>query len=144
MKIPRPDNPVLGRKSWDQSCIVMDVDGTLCPARQEGQSYLDIEPYKGIVAQMRCYRLAGFYIIIDTGRQMRTYDGNVGLINANTLPALIAWLKRHGVPYDEIHVGRPWPGPHGFNVCDQTIPPLYFQTKNPQEIEEWLASVKPL
>ena len=144
MKLPKPDGLVFGRKSWDQSCIVMDVDGTLCPARQEGQSYLDIEPYRGIVAQMRCYRMAGYYVILDTGRQMRTYDGNVGLINANTLPALIAWLKRHGVPYDEIHVGRPWPGPRGFNVCDQTVPPLYFQTKRPEEIEQWLESVKPV
>ncbi len=45
---------------------------------------------------------------------MRTYEGNVGKINVNTLPIIIDWLERHNVPYDEIYVGKPWCGHDGF------------------------------
>lgn len=131
------------RTSWDQPCIVLDVDGTLCPTRQEGQDYADLIPYGHMVAKLWEYRAQGYYIILQTGRQMRTFNGNIGRINAITLPTLVAWLQAHDIPYDEIHVGRPWPGRHGFYVCDQTVTPQTFLSRTPEEIRAWLTSQRP-
>lgn len=131
------------RASWDHPCIVLDVDGTLCPTRQEGQEYADLEPFPAMVTRLQRYRAQGYYVILQTGRQMRTYEGNVGAITAHTVPVLADWLYRHGIPYDEIHVGRPWPGRNGFYVCDQTVTPRMLLERSPEEIREWLATQRP-
>jgi capsule biosynthesis phosphatase len=109
-----------------ERCIVMDVDGTLCATRRPDQSYDDVEPIAGVIATLRDYRSQGFYVILSTSRNMNTYDGNVGLITANTAKTLMAWLDRHDVPYDELHVGKPWPGKGGFTVDDKSIRPDEF------------------
>ena len=103
--------------------IVMDLDGTLCEKKREGESYADVEPRRDVVEQVRRYKSQGFYIVIATARNMRTFDGNVGRINANTLPVILEWLKKHDVPYDEIHVGKPWQGQGGFYVDDKAVRP---------------------
>ena len=48
----------------------------------------------------------GFYIILNTSRNMRTYNGNIGLINKNT--AKVHYLEKYDIPYDEIYYGKPW------------------------------------
>src|SRR5690606_29179535 len=57
---------------------------------------------------------------------MNTYGGNVGLINANTLPIILDWLARHEVPFDEVVVGKPWCGEGGFYVDDRALRPSEF------------------
>ena len=57
---------------------------------------------------------------------MRTYSGNIGKINTNTLPIMLAWLAKHDVPYDEIYIGKPWCGTEGFYVDDKAIRPDEF------------------
>jgi capsule biosynthesis phosphatase len=104
-----------------QKCIVVDVDGTLCPIKGPGERYEDLEPYPEMVEMLERYREEGFYIILATSRNMRTYEGNMGLILANTAPVMLDWLKRHAIPYDEIHFGKPWPGKGGFYVDDKAI-----------------------
>lgn len=106
--------------------IVVDVDGTLCPKKKEGEQYIDLQPNKEIVKKLREYKKKGFYIIIDSARNMRTYQGNIGKINANTLKAMLAWLDKHQIPYDEAHMGRPWVGRKGFYIDDRTIRPSEF------------------
>nr|MBP7234731.1 capsular biosynthesis protein [Moraxella sp.] len=59
----------------------------------------------------------------NTSRNMRTYQGNIGAINKNTLPIIIDWLGRHDIPYDELYVGKPWCGFEGFYVDDKAIRP---------------------
>jgi capsule biosynthesis phosphatase len=109
-----------------QLCIVMDVDGTLCPVRQENQSYGDLEPILAIVEKLNFYRSQGFYISLYSSRNMNTYDGNVGKIAANTGKQMMEWLDRHRIPYDELHLGKPWPGRGGFYVDDKAIRPDEF------------------
>lgn len=104
----------------------MDVDGTLCPIRGKGQDYDQLEPFPDMVQQLREYRDKGFYIIMYSARNMRTHDGNVGRIVATTGKTMMAWLDRHQIPYDEIHLGKPWPGTGGFYVDDRTIRPDEF------------------
>jgi len=73
---------------------------------------------------------------------MRTYQGAVGKINANTLPVILEWLKKHDVPYDEIYVGKPWCGTEGFYVDDRAIRPREFVTLSLAEINALIESGK--
>src|SRR5688500_17239006 len=104
----------------------MDVDGTLSLPKGESQGYADVVPRAEVVAKLREYRAQGFSVILYTSRNMRTYEGNLGEINARTLPVLLDWLGKHDIPFDEIHVGKPWPGRGGFYVDDKTIRPDEF------------------
>lgn len=131
-----------GRESFAQPCIVLDIDGTLCPARFPGVEYADLEPYAPMVDRMREYKKRGYYLILITGRQMQTYEGNVGLMNAHTLPVLIEWLTRHQIPFDELYLGRPWPGKEGFYVCDRTVLPVHFLTQSAGQLQAYLERQK--
>lgn len=106
--------------------LVMDVDGTLCPVRQPNESYADLLPYPEMLAQLRDYKERGFNIILYSARNMKSYDGNVGKIVAKTGKQLMEWLDRHDIPYDELHLGKPWPGKGGFYVDDKAIRPDEF------------------
>ena len=117
-----------------ERCIVMDIDGTLCAKRKPDQSYSDVQPREDVLAALRLYRESGFYVILATSRNMNTYAGNVGLITANTAKTLLAWLDRHEVPYDELHVGKPWGGKGGFYVDDKAIRPSEFLALSYEEI----------
>ena len=123
--------------------LVIDVDGTLCPIKEPGESYSDLVPNWPVVSMLRKYREDGFYIILVTSRNMRTYDGNIGLILANTAPVLLDWLARHDIPYDEIHFGKPWPGKGGFYVDDRSIRPSEFLRLSYDEIRNLLANEQP-
>ena len=76
----------------------------------------------------------GFEIIISTSRNIRTYEGNVGKINANTLPIIIKWLDKNSVPYDEIYVGKPWCGIEGFYIDDKAVRPSELVNMSYDEI----------
>jgi capsule biosynthesis phosphatase len=121
-----------------QKCIVIDVDGTLCPIKSPAESYESLMPYPEVVERLLHYREAGFTIILTTSRNMRTYEGNVGQILARTAPVLFDWLFRNGIPYDEIHFGKPWPGKGGFYVDDRAIRPSEFRSLSYEQIEELL------
>lgn len=116
--------------------IVIDVDGTLAEHKLESGSYPELAPNKPVVEKLKEYRSQGFYIIIQSSRNMRTYNNNLGLLQANTLPTLIEWLNRHDIPFDEVHVGKPWCGFDGFYVDDRAIRPDEFVGKSFDEIRK--------
>lgn len=115
--------------------IVLDVDGTICEI-DKNKDYKDLEPIHKVVKTMRQYKADGWKIILHTSRNMNTYDGNIGLINANTSKILLNWLKTHDIPYDEIIFGKPWCGHNGFYVDDKAIRPNEFTDFTFEEIEE--------
>ena len=117
-----------------ERCIVMDVDGTLCLKKRPDQSYDEVAPNPPVVERLREYRQSGFYVILATSRNMNSYEGNVGLITANTAKVLMAWLDRHDIPYDELHVGKPWAGRDGFYVDDKAVRPDEFTRLSYEEI----------
>lgn len=117
-----------------ENALVMDLDGTLCPIKKPNQRYEDLLPCEDVLAKLLEYRAKGFYIIIQTARNMRTYDGNIGQINANTAKVVFQWLDRHNIPYDEVHFGKPWSGKGGFYVDDKAIRPDEFVTLSHEEI----------
>jgi capsule biosynthesis phosphatase len=123
----------------EEKCIVVDIDGTLCPIKPADAEYDSLSPFEPMMDKLREYRNAGYYIILYTSRNMRTYGGNMGLIMANTAKAMFTWLDRHQVPYDEIHFGKPWASRVGFYVDDRAIRPDEFMTLTPEQIDALLA-----
>lgn len=115
--------------------FVIDIDGTICPVRQVSQRYEDIVPHPPIVKRMREYKEAGARIVLYTARNMNTYNGNIGLINANTAKVLLSWLEEWDIPYDEIVYGKVWPGNNGFYVDDRTVRPDEFLNCTPGELK---------
>ncbi len=122
--------------------LIMDLDGTITSG--ESGNYSDATPRADVVEKIREYKAQGFDIVISTARNMRTYEGNVGKINVHTLPVIIAWLDKHGIPYDEIIVGKPWCGYEGFYVDDKSVRPSEFTSMSLEEINSLLAKEKVL
>ena len=126
----------------DSEVIVFDIDGTLCEELKPKQSYLDAAVNEPMVEKLKEYKKNGYYIILNTSRNMRSYEGNVGRINANTAKVLFQWLEMHDIPFDEIHYGKPWCGHNGFYVDDKAVRPDEFLKYSHEQIIELLAKKK--
>ena len=127
--------------SLDEDCdglLVVDVDGTLCDVKKDGQSYDDLAPRQEMIAKLREYRSKGYRICIFSSRNMRTHGGNIGLINKHTAPQMLRWLEKWDVPCDEIVFGKPWPRKRGFYIDDLAIRPNEFLQLSELEIQELL------
>ena len=109
-------------------CIVMDLDGCL---RDQ-----NMKPNEKVIEKLKEYVSHGYYVIIYSSKNMRTFNGNIGKINAITLPKIIDWLKNYDVPYDEVYIGKPWCGFNGFYVDDKAIRPDEFVNKSREEVYE--------
>ena len=113
-----------------------DIDGTLCPIKKKEEEYIDLVPYKDMIDKLREYKEGGAKIVLFTSRNMNSYGGNIGLINANTAKVLLKWLEKWDIPYDEIIYGKPWPGHRGFYVDDRTVRPDEFLKYSVDELDE--------
>ena len=113
--------------------LVIDLDNTI--SYTENGDYENAIPISGIIDKLYEYKENGFDIIIYSSRNMRTYEGNIGKINKNTLPIIIDWLNRNNVPYDEIYVGKPWCGDDGLYVDDRAVRPDEFKNMTYSEIK---------
>lgn len=123
--------------------FVMDIDGTICPIKRKDQEYLDLVPYPEIVEKMRMYKEGGARIVLYTSRNMNSYQGNLGLINANTAKVLLKWLEKWEIPYDEIIYGKPWSGKRGFYVDDRCVRPDEFLKYSEEEMDRICRESKP-
>lgn len=122
--------------------IVIDLDGTLT-LHDSASSYAEKMPNVAVVAKLREYAADGYVIVIHTARNMRTYDGEVGLINVHTLPVIVGWLDHHDIPYHEIIVGKPWCGPGGFYVDDRSLRPDEFARMSREEVSRLIGDEAP-
>ena len=113
-----------------------DIDGTLCPIKKKEEEYIDLVPYPEMLEKVREYKNGGAKIVLFTARNMNSYGGNLGLINANTAKVLLEWLDKWEIPYDEIIYGKPWPGHKGFYVDDRTVRPDEFLKYSVDELDE--------
>lgn len=105
--------------------IVIDIDNTICYNKLNHESYADVKPIEHIVNTLNdCYS-DNNYIILFTARGMRTYDGDIELINKHVRPELEKWLEKHGVKYDELIMGKPW-GQNVIYVDDKAMTPEDF------------------
>jgi len=119
----------------NEKVVVIDVDGTLADRRRLGESYADVNVVSSVAQKVRSLKNQGYWIILYTSRNMRTYDGNIGRIICQSAPILVDWLVRNEIPYDELHFGKPWCGHDGFYVDDRAIRPQEFVTLGLEEIE---------
>ena len=58
--------------------ICIDLDGTICEIRKEGETYSDVKVKPGAVEKIRQLRAAGHVIIINTARNMASTGHNLG------------------------------------------------------------------
>jgi capsule biosynthesis phosphatase len=117
--------------------IVVDVDDTICFTGVVGD-YAKAIPNNLLIESLRKYKELGFYIIVYTSRNMRTYKGNTGKINKHTIPVLVEWLDKYMGFYDELIIGKPWCGFEGFYIDDKAIRPREFVEYNYNQIQELL------
>jgi capsule biosynthesis phosphatase len=121
------------------NAIVIDIDGTLCEIKGPNETYSDVKPKGPVVETLKDYKRKGYRVVLYTSRNMRSFNNNTGEISAKTLPVLFDWLEKHDIPFDEIHVGKPWAGPKGFYVDDRTVRPDEFTSLTEEQINQLLA-----
>lgn len=121
-----------------EGTLVVDIDGTLCEIRAEGQSYAEVMPHQPMIDKLREYQEKGYRILLFTSRNMKTYNNNLGLINKHTVPVLLEWLAKWNVPCDEILFGKPWPRKKGFYIDDRAVRPDEFLRMSEDEIHRLL------
>ena len=121
--------------------LVVDLDDTISITK-EGD-YVNSRPVIPLIKKLREYKSQGFEIIIQSSRNMRTYESNIGKINIYTLPNIITWLQKYDVPFDEVYVGKPWCGFEGFYVDDKSIRPAEFINLSYEQIQDLLNKDKP-
>lgn len=119
--------------------LIVDLDGTLT-VDDRALPYAEKEPNLPLISKLREYAADGFVIVVQTARNMRTHNNSVGKITAHTLPIIIEWLKLHDVPYDEIHVAKPWCGSDGFYIDDRAIRPDEFVRLSLAEINDLIGA----
>jgi capsule biosynthesis phosphatase len=112
--------------------LVVDLDNTLTQGGPE--SYTDARPNFPLIEKIREYKSLGFEIVINTSRNMRSHEGNIGKINIHTLPVILEWLEKHDIPHDEVYVGKPWCGLSGFYVDDRAVRPSEFINSSYDEL----------
>ncbi len=96
-----------GFSGHQRSTLVVDIDKTICES-PAGNDYSKCKPIKNVCLKLREENEKGTYIILYTSRNVRTFKGNLGLINKYTSVVLLEWLKNNNVPYDEIYFNKPW------------------------------------
>lgn len=124
----------MNEKSMSGLSFIFDIDGTICPIKEKDERYEDLVPFKDVIQKIKLYHEQGAKIVLFTSRNMKTYSGNLGLINANTAKTLLKWLEVWDIPYDEILYGKPWPGEKGFYVDDRAVRPNEFLSCNVEEL----------
>ena len=87
--------------------LVFDIDGTICDQSLNGD-YSQSVPINDICDKLRYQNSIGTYIILYTSRNMRSFNGNIGLINKHTSLTLNNWLLKNNIPFDELYFGKPW------------------------------------
>ena len=115
-------NALLAENAWDahqRGTLVVDIDGTLCGVPVQGD-YSLAKPIEDVCNALRVAHKKGIYIVLFTARNMRTFNGSLGLINKYTAPVLMVWLAENQIPFDEIYFGKPW-GPDVGYVDDKSI-----------------------
>jgi capsule biosynthesis phosphatase len=112
--------------------LIVDLDDTI--SITINGDYINSKPIQPFIDILHKYKEQGFEIAINSSRNMRTHNSNIGKINIFTLPNIIDWLTKHNVPFDEVYIGKPWCGFEGFYIDDKSIRPSEFLNMNYDEI----------
>ena len=103
--------------SGNQRCtLVIDIDKTIC-GDPINKDYSKCVPIESVCNKIRELSNKGTYIILYTSRNVRTFKGNIGLINKYTNRVIVDWLEKNQIPFDEIYFNKPW-GKGNLNYID--------------------------
>ena len=79
--------------------LVLDIDGTITIESSYLGDYSGVKVNQKFLDKIIELKRNGFWIILYTSRNMQTYEGNVGMILANTAPILIKWLNENNISF---------------------------------------------
>jgi len=96
-----------GFSGHQRKTLVVDIDKTICESPFQ-KDYSKCKPIETFCSKLREEDNKGTYIILYTSRNVRTFKGNIGLINKYTSVVLTEWLKNNNIPFDEIYFNKPW------------------------------------
>ena len=116
--------------------IVFDLDGVICELKKPSESYSEVIPKKKVIQKMRNLKEDGHYLIIHTGRHMRTCNGDVAKVIEKIGKVTEDWLEKWQVPYDEIIFGKPY--------ADVYIDDLGVEFSTNEKLGEKLESIQPV
>lgn len=85
-----------------------DLDNTLVTLPRVAGDYTTVEPKEHNINFLKHLKSLGHYIIIYTARRMRTHRGNLGQVMADVGLLTQQQLADFGIPYDELHFGKPY------------------------------------
>ena len=88
--------------------IVFDLDNTIVTYPNIYKDYSTVQPINCIVEFMKQMKEDGHTIIINTARNMVSSNHNVGKSLKNIGLTTLQSLQNLGIPYDEIHFGKPY------------------------------------
>ena len=111
---------------------IVDLDGTLT-IDHKAVDYADKALNANVAKAVAAGREQGYGVEILTARNMVSFKGDVAKINEITKPVAAAWLKKHGVVFDDLIMGKPYCGPNGFYVDDKnlSLEEFVFRTTGP-------------
>jgi capsule biosynthesis phosphatase len=81
-----------------------DIDGVIFEISKNYQEYI---PIKKTIKFINELKLKNYTIILYTARKMKTYKGNIGVVNKNIVEETLKQLRVNNVEYDEIFFGKP-------------------------------------
>jgi capsule biosynthesis phosphatase len=116
--------------------IVFDLDGVICELKKPSESYSEVSPKKKVIQKMRNLKDQGHYLIIHTGRHMRTCNGDVAKVIEKIGKITEDWLEKWNVPYDELVFGKPY--------ADIYIDDLGVEFSTSEKLGERLESIQPV
>ena len=116
--------------------IVFDLDGVICELKKPSESYSDVNPKKKVIQKMRALKEEGHYLIIHTGRHMRTCEGDVTKVIEKIGKVTEDWLEKWKVPYDELVFGKPY--------ADVYIDDLGYEFSSSKKLGEKLEQIQPI
>ena len=116
--------------------IVFDLDGVICELKKPSESYADVIPKNDVIEKMREMKNEGHYLIIHTGRHMKTCNGNVSKVIEKIGKTTENWLEKWKVPYDELIFGKPYAGIY--------IDDLGIEFSTSKKLDEKLESIQPV
>jgi len=116
--------------------IVFDLDGVICELKKPSESYSEVNPKKGVIEKMKSLRDDGHYLIIHTGRHMKTCGGDITSVIEKIGKITEDWLKKWDVPYDELVFGKPY--------ADLYIDDLGIEFSTVKKLDEKIESIRPV
>jgi len=119
----------------DEMRIVFDLDGVICELKKPSESYADVIPKNDVIEKMKELKEDGHYLIIHTGRHMRTCDGDISKVIEKIGKITEDWLEEWKVPYDELIFGKPH--------ADMYIDDLGIEFSTKDKLDKKIESLQP-